>query len=50
MKFLDGILILVSHKKIKLKGFNFFNNLLKKNNIFFDIHGIFNNRKIDFKL
>ena len=48
--FFDGILILVSHKKIKLKGFNFFNNLLKKNNIFFDIHGIFNNRKIDFKL
>ena len=48
--FFDGILLLVSHDKVKSKGFIFFNNLLKKNNIFFDIQGIFKNHNIDFKL
>ena len=48
--FFEGILILVSHKQVKSKGLKFFNKLLKKNNIFFDVKGIFNNKNIDFKL
>ncbi len=48
--FFEGILVLVSHKQIKSKGFKFFNSLLKKNKIFFDIQGIFKNKNINFKL
>ena len=47
--FFDGILILVSHKKIISKGYNYFNNLAKKKGIFFDIKNIFN-KNTNFKL
>ena len=48
-KYFDGIIILVDHLEIKNKGLKFFQKLLKKKNVFFDIKNVFN-FKSDFKL
>ncbi len=48
-KYFDGILLIVPHKKIVNKGYNYFNNLNKKQGIFFDIKNTFN-KQTDFKL
>ncbi len=48
--FFEGIMVLVPHKEVENKGFKYFNNLLKKNNIFFDIKGVFKNKEVNFRL
>ena len=48
-KYFDGILLTVPHKKIIIKGYNYFKKLNKKQGIFFDIKNTFN-KKTDFKL
>ncbi len=47
--YFDGIIILVPHKKIIRKGYNYFNSLRKKKSVFFDIKNIFK-KYSDFKL
>ncbi len=48
--YFSGILILVPHDAIKKKGSIYYEKLLKKNNVFFDIKNIFDKKNIDFKL